>query len=48
MKKRVISGIVIAVMAVGLGLCGGLPLGIVLRVFALIGYYELRNAAFWK
>lgn len=44
MKKRVISGIVIAVMAVGLGLCGGLPLGIVLMVCALIGYYELTRA----
>lgn len=44
MKKRVVSGIVIAVLAVGLGLCGGLPLGLVLMVCALIGYYELTRA----
>ena len=44
MSKRVISGIVIAVLAVGLGLWGGVPLGIVLGACALIGYYELTRA----
>ncbi len=44
MSKRVISGIVIAVLAVALGVCGGLPLGLVLAVCALIGYYELTRA----
>lgn len=44
MSKRVISGIVIAVLAVALGICGGLPLGLVLAVCALIGYYELTRA----
>lgn len=44
MSKRVISGIVIAVLAVVLGLCGGIPLGLVLAVCALLGYYELTRA----
>ncbi len=44
MSKRVISGIVIAVLAVGLGLCGGIPLGLVLGICSLIGYYELTRA----
>ncbi len=44
MEKRVISGIVIAVLAVLLGLIGGTPLGIVLGVCSLVGYYELTRA----
>ncbi len=44
MSKRVISGIVIAVLAVLLGLIGGAPLGIVLGLCAFVGYYELTRA----
>lgn len=44
MSKRVISGIVIAVLAVVLGLIGGAPLGIMLGLCAFVGYYELTRA----
>lgn len=44
MSKRVISGIVIAILAVLLGLVGGAPLGAVLGVCSLVGYYELTRA----
>ena len=44
MKARVISGIVIAVLTIGLGIYGGVPLGAVLMVCAMIAYYELTRA----
>lgn len=44
MKERVISGIVIGVLAVVLGVTGGPALGVVLMVCAMIAYYELTRA----
>lgn len=44
MKTRIISGVVIGILCVGLGLLGGIPLGLVLMACAMIGYYELTRA----
>jgi len=44
MRQRVISGIVIAIVCIGLGILGGPVLGIVLMVCSLIGYFELTRA----
>ncbi|MDO4284034.1 MAG: phosphatidate cytidylyltransferase [Eubacteriales bacterium] len=44
MKQRIISGVVIAVLAIALGLVGGLTIALVLCGCALIGYYELVRA----
>ncbi len=44
MKKRIISGIIITILAVVLGLTKGLPLGIALMICSVIGYYEMTRA----
>ena len=44
MKERVISGIVIGVLAVVLGVAGGPALGAVLMVCSMLDYYELTRA----
>lgn len=44
MKTRIISAIVIGILCIGLGLCSGIPLGLVLMICAMIGYYELTRA----
>lgn len=44
MKQRIISGAVIGVLIVVLGLTGRYPLGIVLLFCALVGYHELLRA----
>ena len=44
MKARVISGVIILVATVGLGLIGGIPLAVTLMAAAMIGYYELCRA----
>lgn len=44
MKERVISGIIIAVLAIVLGIAGGPALGIVLMACAMLAYYELTSA----
>lgn len=41
MKTRVISGAVIAVIAVAAGVIGGYPIGFILLVCSMIGYFEL-------
>lgn len=45
MKTRVISGIFIGIVTVGVGLSGGVPAGLVLLVCALLGFHELCRAA---
>ena len=44
MKERVISGVVIAALIVGVGLLGGYPLAVLIMVCSMIGYYELAHA----
>ena len=44
MKQRIISGVLIAIVTIGLGLIGGYPIAAVLLVCSLIGYYELVRA----
>ena len=44
MKTRVISGIVLGVLTVGLGLFGQISLGAVLALCSLIGYFEMTRA----
>ena len=44
MRKRVISGVIITLACIGFGLYGGTPLGVVLMICSLIGYYELTRA----
>ena len=44
MKQRVISGVVIAVLIVVLGLIGGPILAIPIMVCSMIGYGELGHA----
>jgi phosphatidate cytidylyltransferase len=43
-KTRVISGIVLGVLTVGLGLFGQISLGAVLALCSLIGYFEMTRA----
>ena len=38
MKERVISGVVIAALIVGVGLLGGYPLAVLIMVCSMIGY----------
>lgn len=44
MRARILSGIVITVLTIVLGIMGGLPLGIVLMFCAMVAYYELTRA----
>lgn len=44
MKARVISGVIITIVTVGLGWTGGPVLGILLAVSSLLGYYEMTRA----
>ncbi len=43
MKQRVISGVIIFILAVALGLTGGIPLAAVLAVCSMIGFYEMTR-----
>ena len=43
MKQRVISGVIIFILAVALGLIGGIPLAAVLAVCSMIGFYEMTR-----
>lgn len=45
MKQRIISGAVIALVIVGFGLIGGIPLAALIMVCSMIGYQELARAA---
>ena len=45
MKQRVISGVIIALLIVGLGLLGGIFLAIPIMLCSMIGYGELGHAA---
>ena len=44
MKTRVISGIVLGILTVGLGIFGQISLGAVLALCSLIGYFEMTRA----